>query len=112
MSRGVGPECASGEQRASLPTRSLKSAGASGAALGCAEAETPTLGSCAPTWPEPAPQGGQQSSVLLKLVITHDAVPERLSAVMRGTVAKVEEGLSVPTNSRKNGKGPPDTRDM
>lgn len=53
----MGSECASGEQRASLPTRSLEAAGASGAALGCAEAETPTLGSSAPTWPEPAPQG-------------------------------------------------------
>ena len=65
MNRGVEPECASGEQRASLPTVSLEAAGTLGAALGCAEAETPTLGSCAPTWPEPAPQGGQQSLVLL-----------------------------------------------
>lgn len=52
MSRGVEPECASGGQRASLPTGSLEAAGASGAALGCAEAETP------PPW-APVHQPGQ-----------------------------------------------------
>lgn len=56
-------------------------------------------------------------TIVWQPVITHDTMFGRLLAVIRGTVIlslwlKVEEGLTRPINSRRDGKGSLNTRVM
>lgn len=118
---------------ANLPTRSLESAGASGAALGCAETKAPWWASVYQPGQSPIHKAGsslEHSGSSLgntarrsaeKLcgcvtVTTSDVLSGGLSAVMQDTVLplwlKVGEGLAVPTNYRKDEKGTLNSRGL